>query len=273
MTDVVVLGSNGMLGWMASYHLGQLHRVASFDRKKFEVNFNWPGMAWNLRYELLKYGSPDYIINCIGAIKPAFNDPKKHNLNVMTNSVFPWLLAEFAQEHNAKLIHITTDCVFDGKDGYYTESSTHNPLDAYGKSKSLGEPNNCMVLRTSIIGPEKNTNKSLIEWLLSNYGKKVNGFSNHWWNGLTTLELCKAIEMIIMEDLYQEGTFHIFSNDVTKYEMLKTMSDTWLLGVEVTPTEAAEPCNRILRTEKSLNSVLSPKPFDKMIEELTDYVV
>src|SRR5690606_41168448 len=107
MSDIVVLGSNGMLGWMASYYLGQTHRVMGMDRKKFEVNFSWIEMEWRLKYELLKYGRPDYIINCIGAIKPSFNDPSRHHLNVMTNSVFPWLLADFANRHNAKLIHIT----------------------------------------------------------------------------------------------------------------------------------------------------------------------
>lgn len=272
MADVVVLGSNGMLGWMAENILSLDHHVLALNRERFVVNTNWQAMAWSLNYELLKFGRPDYIINCIGAIKPAFNDPKNNGINIMVNAVFPWLLADFAASHESKLIHITTDCVFDGKDGYYTEKSMHNPLDAYGKSKSLGEPDNCMVLRTSIIGPERGTNKSLMEWLLSNKGKKVNGFTNHIWNGLTTLELSKCINTIIHEDLYQEGTHHVFSTDVTKYDMLKTMNEAWSLCVEISPTEAKEPCNRALRTTKTLNSVLKPVSYFEMIEELREYI-
>ena len=129
-----------------------------------------------------------------------------------------------------------------------------------------------MVLRTSIIGPERGTNKSLVEWLLSNKGGKVNGFTNHIWNGLTTLELSKCINAIIHEDLYQEGTHHLFSSDVTKLDMLRIMSDAWALCIEVHPTEAKEPCNRALRTAKTLNSVVRPTSYVEMIEELREYI-
>lgn len=272
MSDVVVLGSNGMLGWMATNYLSNFHRVLALPRERFEVSHNWPAMEWSLNYELLKYGKPDYIINCIGAIKPAFDDQTRWSTNNMVNSVFPWLLANYARDHAAKLVHITTDCVFDGYSGYYTEKSPHSPTDAYGRSKSLGEPDNCMNLRTSIIGPEKNTKKSLVEWLLSNAGGKVDGFQNHIWNGLTTLEFAKALEIIIREDLFEIGTFHIFSNDITKYDMLRTMNEAWSLEIEVSPKEAKQFCNRTLRTVYGLNSTLQPGPFVTMIEELREYI-
>lgn len=272
MADVVILGSNGMLGSMLEECLSVDHQTLPLNRDKFTVTTNWQAMAWSLNYELLKFGRPDYIINCIGAIKPAFNDPRHNSINNMVNAVFPWLLADFAAEHEAKLIHITTDCVYDGKDGGYVENSPHNPLDAYGKSKSLGEPDNCMVLRTSIIGPERGTQKSLLEWLLANKGGKVNGFTNHMWNGLTTLELSKCINAIIHEDLFQEGTHHVFGTDVNKCDMLRAMSDAWSLCIDVIPTEAREYCNRTLRTTKMLNLILRPIAYVEMIEELREYI-
>jgi dTDP-4-dehydrorhamnose reductase len=272
MAEVLVLGSAGMLGWMMVDHLSQDHKILGLDRTRFEVSHNWDAMKWSLNYELLSFGNVDYIINCIGAIKPSFNDPSRNSINNMVNAVFPWLLADYAKDKGCRLIHVTTDCVYDGKDGFYTENSPHNPLDAYGKSKSLGEPNNCMVLRTSIIGPEKNTNKSLMAWLMSKAGGQADGFTNHIWNGLTTLELARAVNTIIHEDLYYDDTFHVFSNDISKYDMLRMMNEAYSLEIEITPKEAPAPCNRTLRTVKSLNSIIGPATFKDMIEELRYYV-
>lgn len=268
MIKIAVLGNKGMLGWMTELTLWSSHvfEVVGFNREDFSV-----GLNEDMYVKLHKKITPqfDFIINCIGAIKPRFKDPLDTALNVQINSVFPWVLAQFGEDTNTRVIHVTTDCVFDGLDGAYTENSAHNPLDAYGKSKSLGEPTNCMVLRTSIIGPEtEGRSRSLVEWLKSNAGGQVNGFTNHLWNGVTTRELARLIGDIIRHGMHSHGTYHLFSNDITKYDMLKAMSDTWGLDIEVKPVEATQYCNRTLRTVKSLNSALKPFMFGEQIRRL-----
>jgi len=263
---VVVLGDTGMLGGMLYRYLKEEGvNVVGLSRKDgVEVG---PGHSVQHRVD----DDADYIINCIGAIKPVFNDESRLVEAIYTNAIFPHELPKLFPD--SKVIHITTDCVFDGSDGGYTESSLHAPLDEYGKSKSLGEPDTCMVLRTSIIGPEWGGNKrSLFEWFLGQYKSSVNGYTNHLWNGLTTLELSRCIYDIMVNDFYSTGTHHLFSTDVTKYELLRIM-ESWLKrGIAVNPVEAGTSCNRTMRTTKKLNSILKPKSISGMIEDLIPYV-
>lgn len=273
-----ILGSNGMLGGMLKRYLSeQGHEVLALGRRQLEVDYD--DCMYNMLEDSgLKDFGADYIINCIGAIKPTFRGDITNQ--IYTNAVFPRELANWVDAKNGwgeldnlKLIHITTDCVFDGADGGYVEKSPHNPTDAYGKSKSLGEPENCMVIRTSIIGPEWNGNKrSLIEWLLSKRGGKASGYSNHVWNGVTTLELSKCIETIAGNDMYQNGTFHVFSEDINKFELLKLMNTTWDLGITLEEVTVPIMVNRTLRTQEGLNRALNVAGQAKMAEELRPYI-
>lgn len=271
---VVVLGDTGMLGGMLKRYLKKQDGidVVGLSRKdglKVGPYFN-EAQTLNAIDAL---ESPDFIINCIGAIKPVFDDKARYTEAIYTNAVFPHELVSWNHrfEVGAKIIHITTDCVFDGADGGYTERSTHNALDDYGRSKSLGEPDNCMVLRTSIIGPEWGGNKrSLLEWFLG--VENANGYDNHLWNGLTTLEFSRCIYDIINMELHSNGTYHLFSNDVTKYELLRIMESWWKRGVAVHKTSAPYSCNRTLRTTNGLNSVLKPSGIEKMIADLIPFI-
>jgi len=272
---VAILGDTGMLGGMLKAELkAQGMNVVGLSRKD-GLNI---GPYYNEAQVLNSFNcldSPDFIVNCVGAIKPVFNDEARLTEAIYTNAIFPHELVSWNHrfEVGARIIHITTDCVFDGLDGYYTENSPHNATDDYGRSKSLGEPSNCMVLRTSIIGPEWGGNKrSLVEWFLSNKGREVNGYTNHMWNGLTTLELSSCISDIIAEDMYDNGTFHLFSSSVSKYELLKAMNRAWELGITANPIEAKTFCNRILMTVRELNSVLKPKSLHEMLEEMKYFV-
>ncbi len=272
-----VLGDTGMLGSMVR---GVLHsdgiETVGYNRS------NGLRVEYDLdTYQMLdNVVDPDvkFIINCVGAIKPVFNDPNNVLNAVYTNSIFPRELADWANiktvwgEGDKLVIHITTDCVFDGKDGWYTENSPHNAVDQYGKSKSLGEPDNCMVIRTSIIGPEWGGNKrSLVEWFLSQRDGETNGFMQHMWNGLTTTELSRCISDIIWHDLYCDGVYHLFSNDISKYELLEFMNRAWGLNIKVNPADAVR-CNRTLRTFKDLNSILQPQSTIKMLEQMTSFI-
>jgi dTDP-4-dehydrorhamnose reductase len=209
----------------------------------------------------------EYVVNCIGAIKPMFKDDMLGS--IYTNAIFPLQLANAAQKAKKKLIHITTDCVFDGVTGKYDETSKHNATDEYGKSKSLGEPANCLVLRTSIIGPEIGGRKrSLLEWVRSQEGKTVKGFQNHLWNGVTTLELGNVIDRIIVQNLYQNGTFHVFGEDVTKAQLLCNIAYAYKIPLTVNTINAPEACDRTLRTVKELQEKVQPAGLDTMLKEL-----
>ena len=208
----------------------------------------------------------DYIINCIGIIKPFMQTSPIDSIQI--NSIFPRKLANHCIKNNIKLIHITTDCVFSGKKGNYAENDPHDCLDAYGKSKSLGEPDNCMVVRTSIIGEEIHKNASLIAWVKSQAGKQVNGFSNHYWNGITTKQYAKVCDKIIQEDLFAPELFHVFSNSVSKFELLRLINNKFDLGLTINDFQAEEAIDRTLATNKPFNNLIHVPSLDTQIADL-----
>ena len=251
MKKVVVLGSTGMLGHKVFEHFSNLEDYEVFGsyrnelmapvKNSFAFDAEFP--IWTAIPEC------DYILNCIGVIKPFMKNNTVGAIKV--NSMFPWHLAEWCDNNNVRLIHITTDCVFSGNDGSYTEESLHDCLDDYGKSKSLGEPTNCMAIRTSIIGEEIHKNASLIAWAKSQKGKTVNGFTNHHWNGITTLEYARVCQQIIDSELYDNGLYHVYSPDaVNKLELLKFISDRFELELDIKPFETEDICDRTLYKKK-----------------------
>lgn len=270
---LLVLGHKGMLGGMAMryFSANPSYQVKGVGRNELDVRADNSSYQVNRLHCLLS--ESDSVINCIGAIKPKFNNNSELAHNIYTNAVFPHLLANIAEPMGKWVVHITTDCVTDGMRGHYTEDMPHTATDAYGMSKSLGEPLNCMVIRTSIIGPEWHGNKrSLVEWLLSKNGGKVDGYLNHAWNGVTTLELCKAIDRVLREDMYEWDNFNLFSTDVNKYQLLEKMCGAWGLNIDVHPILAPDKCDRTIRTVKDWNRRLKPAPIDDMLRELSPYV-
>jgi len=211
---------------------------------------------------------PDYVVNCIGVIKPFIkeDDPHKYKA-IYVNSVFPHYLSSYAEESGIKMIHISTDCVFSGEKGNYTEVDSHDATDLYGRSKSMGEPINCMVLRTSIIGEEVHKNASLVEWVKSNRNGEVDGYTNHLWNGMTTTQFGEVCEKIFSEDLYEEDLYHLHSpNSINKSDLVSLISDKLNLKVNVLPVEAPETVDRTLSTMKGLNSKLDIPDLSHQLE-------
>jgi dTDP-4-dehydrorhamnose reductase/CRISPR/Cas system CMR-associated protein Cmr5 small subunit len=166
------------------------------------------------------------------------------------------------------------NCVYDGKSGSYDENSKHNADDLYGKSKSLGEPIEATIIRTSIIGEEVNNKKSLLEWVKSNKNKNVFGFTNHTWNGVTCLQLSKIIKQIIDENLYWAGVRHIFSpRTLNKYELVKLISDVFKLKINITEKETTENCFRNLSSVYDEVNYFNIPDLSQQIKELEDYDV
>lgn len=274
MSKITVLGANGMLGGMMVKALrARGHEVRGVGRDIFNV---YPAGSSILGVKLSRATDPDtqYVVNCIGAIKPAF----KGDLTdaIYTNAVFPRQLANVCELSKKSLIHITTDCVFDGLKGPYDENSKHNATDEYGKSKSLGEPSNCLVLRTSIIGPEFGGNKkSLLEWVRSQEGKLVNGFTNHLWNGLTTLQLSKYVGAVIENGFHENGTFHLFGSEHDKLSVILEIANAYGIEITVKPIETPEPCDRRLTTvkkmQRKMDNIFGVPYIGTMLEELVAF--
>ena len=243
------------------------HRIVAFDAAAMYQDFvskrGFPGTA--LTRFVSEVGEVNHVINAIGVTIPfALREPA---LTFFVNGALPHLLAEMFGE---KLIHITTDCVYSGAEGYsYDETSAKSPVDLYGLSKSLGEPTKCLTIRTSIIGRELEGFTGLLEWFLQQAGKTITGFSGHYWNGVTTQqfgEICHQL-MSFPESFPRRGLFHVFSTVVSKYEMLRVFQQKYGLDCTIVP-EHEKKLNRSLTTVKELNGLLKIPSFNEMLAAL-----
>lgn len=259
---ITILGSTGMLGnAVGNYFLSKHEDVALSYRDESvaygENRFQFDPLVNDVK-DIFRWSDPEYVINCIGVIKPFID--KDPIASIQINSIFPRELANACEERGVKLIHITTDCVFSGRSSSYNENSLHDCEDFYGKTKSCGEPANCMVIRTSIIGEEIHKNASLIEWAKSQKGKQVNGFTNHLWNGIATKEYARICDKIISDGLFQNGIHHVFGKTISKCDLLKLISDKLGLDLQVNPIQAPQAITRVLSTVKDLNGKLAIRP-------------
>ena len=193
---------------------------------------------------------PHIVINCIGLIKqlPIASDP----LSAITiNSLLPHRISMICRSAGARMIHISTDCVFDGKKGNYTETDPSNADDLYGRSKFLGEvayPPHCLTLRTSIIGHELKGKLGLIEWFLAQKGR-VRGFTHAIYSGFPTVELAHIITEYILPNKDLNGVYHVSSDPISKYDLLKLVARKYDKKIEI------EPYNGF-RQDRSLDSSL-----------------
>ena len=210
----------------------------------------------------------DWVINAVGVIKPhSLKDPA---MTMFINGALPHILSTV---FGHKLIHIATDCVYDGTEGApYNENAPKRPIDLYGLSKLLGEPKDSLNLRTSIIGPELGAGApgGLLGWFLNQEGQQTKGFTNHLWNGITTKEFGNVCYKLISGSIKHPGPgiYHIFSTDVTKYEMVTKFKDKYGINVDIEPFEAPIAIDRRLSTVQGFNTQLQIPSFEQMIEEL-----
>ncbi len=214
---------------------------------------------------LERVGEVDYVINAIGVTIPfALKDPA---ITFFINSAFPHILSGIFKD---RLIHITTDCAHNGKEDYpYDENSVKTPVDIYGISKALGEPTDCLTLRTSIVGRELQGFTGLLEWFLQQRDKTIKGFTQHFWNGVTTREFGKICDKIIQhrEKYPESGIFHLFSTTLSKYEMLLKFQEKYNIDCEIIKDDSTK-LNRTLSTIYPLCSQLHIPSFDEMLKEV-----
>lgn len=242
---IVIFGSNGMLGTYFKKYFEKKYEVLSVTRK--DIDLSTSSEKEILSYLKKNVSEGDIILNASGVIKQRTFE-LKDMINV--NSIFPNILASFKETIPCKIIHISTDCVYSGRIGNYDENSEHDCLDEYGKTKSLGENKNLTIIRTSIIGEELSNKKSLVEWVISQSNKKIDGYTNHLWNGVTCLELSKYIDKLIVEKTYWSGVRHIHSpNTVSKYQLVSMINEVYNLNITVTEKTTKDDCFRNLTTK------------------------
>lgn len=266
MIDKIILfGSNGMLGnYVKTYfkrykpHIKVIEttiRISKSNLCQLEGYLRGIGLDRNT-----------CVINCAGAI------PQRRPEDFwIINTVFPHILAIICHGHGAKMIHPTTDCVFSGSAaaGNYIETDVHDEKGEYGRSKSLGEPSLCTVIRTSIIGREAFNKKSFMEWILNSKGT-INGFTNHLWNGVTCLEWCKIVDKIIEEDSFWTGVRHIASPKAySKYELATMIKDIFQLDLTINPVITDEIVNKTLATITTMEMTIPD--LRQQIEELKSF--
>lgn len=238
---IVIFGANGMLGSYMSQILSSIDTIYPCKRTDFDINID----DWSILFNLLHSYQPNIIVNCAGLIPQ--KGPHSIASYFRVNSIFPHKLQKYCDKYSCQLIHITTDCVYSGQKGYYSELECSDVMSIYGHSKYLGEPLNACVLRTSIIGEELFHKTSLLEWVRQQ--TYINGYTNHHWNGVTCLTLSEIVKLIIQENNLWKGIRHIHSPyPVSKYELCKKIVDVYELNIPVIPYEDKQSINRTLNS-------------------------
>jgi dTDP-4-dehydrorhamnose reductase len=256
---IVVLGGAGMLGHKMFQVLGarfgcvhcttrETTNTKPFDRIELLQSDRVITGVDVTRLEelqaLLRDLQPHFIVNCVGIIKQraAAASPIP---SILINSLLPHRLAEVAAEWGGRVIHFSTDCVFTGKKGSYTEQDASDAEDLYGKTKFLGETAepNALTLRTSIIGRELTEHRSLLDWFLSQNNRKVRGFRKAIYSGVTTNHMAETVADLIGKNPSLSGVYQVVSEPISKFDLLHLIRDAYRLNIEIEPDDN-ELCDR-----------------------------
>lgn len=207
-------------------------------------------MDWTAVESALHDIRPDVAINCIGIVKQR-SDATAAIPSITINSLLPHRLAAALARWGGRLIHISTDCVFSGRRGRYTEVDQSDAEDLYGRSKFLGEvaEPNALTLRTSMIGRELRERRSLLEWVLQQNGRTIRGFRRAFYSGVTTNELAAVVLRVVEHHQGLSGVYQVTSGTITKYDLLRLIVDTFRLDIQVEPDDEFF-CDRSLVGEK-----------------------
>lgn len=285
---VLVLGATGMLGHTL---FTEFFRNSDIDvygtvRSKNNVTQYFSSTILNNIIELADVSDihlvktvisslkPHMVINCVGVIKQL---PSANNAvtTISINALLPHQLAQVCAENGVRLIHISTDCVFDGTKSYYTEKDVSDAKDLYGKSKHLGELENydhCVTLRTSIIGHELNTQYGLIEWFLAQK-QQVKGFTKAIYTGFPTIELAHIIAGFVIPNNNLKGLYQVASEPISKYDLLKLVIHVYRKEIEIIPEEQFY-CDRSLNGNKFYEAVGYKAPeWPELVEKMHQHYI
>ena len=279
---IVVLGATGMLGHKLWQRLSDrfpdtcalirrqrtdLRNHGLFDRGQVLDGIDVSEFA--VLRSALERLRPDVIINCVGVTKrrEAAVDPVP---SMTLNALLPHHLAAWGQRHGSKLIHFSTDCVFDGRAGGYTEESLTNAEDLYGRTKALGEiaAPNALTIRSSFIGRELTNGTELLEWFLAQRGRKVSGFRQALYTGVSSIYLADLVADILLRRPELNGLYNLASEVVSKLDLLSLARDKFGIDVEIQPDDSYV-CKRNLDGSHLRSQLGSgPPPWEQMMADL-----
>jgi dTDP-4-dehydrorhamnose reductase len=211
---------------------------------------------------------PDIVINCVGVIKQHYA-VRNHLITLSTNAVLPHRLAQLCRLAGARLVHISTDCVFSGRKGNYLETDFADADDLYGRSKYLGEINypHTVTLRTSIIGHELENSKSLVDWFLSQQGT-VKGYRSAIFSGLPTVEVARVIADFVIPHDDLTGVYHLSSEPINKCDLLGLVARIYKKNIEIIPNGSVV-IDRSLNSERFRRETgYNPLPWPELISEM-----
>ena len=246
---ILILGAGGMLGsevfksFRRSKHYSVKATVRNAAALKFftaeeaaAIQTNVDVLDADALVSLLDIARPDVVINCVGMIKQQ-SSVKDPLVALPINALFPHRLARLCSLVGARLVHVSTDCVFSGSAGSYTEDDTPDATDLYGRSKLLGEVvehGNAVTLRTSIIGRELSSSLSLVDWFLAQQGQ-VQGYTNAIFSGLPTCELARVMRDIVVPKPELHGLYHVSAQPISKLELLRLIASHYGKNIDIIP--------------------------------------
>ncbi|MBN3002635.1 SDR family oxidoreductase [Chromobacterium alkanivorans] len=281
---IVILGVSGMLGNAVYRLLSQsgvyevfgtvrsMGAISAFsDELKLNVTQGVDVENFDHLLSVLSSHKPDVVINCIGLVKQlaASNNP----LDALPiNAIFPHRLANICSAVGARLIHLSTDCVFSGKKGDYVEADFPDAYDLYGRSKLIGEVDyqNAITLRTSIIGHELNGNRSLIDWFLSQEGS-ILGYKNAIFSGLPTVEIARIIRDFVIPNRELRGVYHVSAEPINKFDLLTLVAKIYGKEIEI-KEDISLSINRSLNSIRFRNATgFEPLEWPEMIALMKNF--
>jgi dTDP-4-dehydrorhamnose reductase len=277
----LVLGGAGMLGhrlWRELHErmdtyvtvrraYGDYAQLSWFDEHSLIDGVDVTSGAQLLR--AVSIARPDVVVNCVGVVKQHRGANDATN-TIAVNALLPHRVADCCERIGARFIQISTDCVFTGTRGCYTESDVADARDLYGRSKLLGEVDRdrCLTIRTSMVGREIGSARGLIEWFLSRRGESVPGFTRARFSGLTTQELSRVIATCIQQHHDLSGVWHVAGEPIAKFDLLSMVNDACHLGSTLEPDDSFV-CDRTLDASRFMNATgYRPPTWSNMVAEL-----
>lgn len=267
MARILILGANGMAGHMARVYLSENgHEIFSVARSS---STDWDSLDAENEKVLFNYiavRKPEVVLNCVGVlIKESEEDPERA---IRLNALLPHVLSRRGNEFGYRLIHISTDCVFSGLSGSYREGDKCDSDEVYGRTKALGEIVNAhdLTIRTSIIGPELKINGTgLFNWFMRQK-YILNGFTNVYWGGVTTLEMAKFINYAVKHNT--NGLLHLTNGfPISKYDLLHLLKDIWCRDSITIQKDETRISNKSLQSSRNDLSYKVPS-YAEMLKEL-----
>jgi dTDP-4-dehydrorhamnose reductase len=270
---VLVIGAAGMAGHVIHKYLVKNNLdVDSLARNSEGATYSLDLEQIFCNTDTIRWSNYDYVVNAAGILNRG--DNVNHTNAIFVNSFIPHFLAKLAVTFDFKFIHLSTDCVFSGKDGQYTEDAPHDGSDLYAKSKSLGEisDDNALTIRTSIVGPELKNGVGLFHWFM-NQKEDVFGFEEAYWSGVTTLELSKFIYNLIQNNIKLNNVFHLTNGQpISKFELLKLIKEIYQKDdVSIKPKSSYKVDKSLVNTREYEFKLT--KSYREMIEEQREWMI